>query len=42
MITRISESKPLTWDISCEGRYRFGRTKCNSNHWWNNYKYRCE
>ena len=42
IITRISESKTLTKDISCEVRYTFGRRKCNSNHWWNNYKSRCE
>ena len=42
MITEISESETVTKYMSCKCRYRFARTKCNSNHGWNNYKCRCE
>ena len=42
MITEINESKTLAKDISWECKYRVDRTKCNSNHWWNNYKCWCD
>ena len=42
MVTRTNESKPLTKDISCECKCKFGGKKCNSNQWWNNDKCRCE
>ena len=40
MNKRITESKALTKDISCE--YRFHERKCNSDQWWNNDKCQCE
>ena len=42
MITRTNESKTLTKHMSCECKCKFDRTKCNSNKWWNNNKFRCE
>ena len=42
MITGINESKALTKHISCECKCKFDGTKCNSNQWWNNDKYRFE
>ena len=42
MTTRINESKILTKRILCECKYRFDGKKCNSYHWWNNYKCECE
>ena len=42
MITGINESKTLAKDISCECKFKFDGTKCKSNQWWNNDKYRCE
>ena len=42
MITGINESKTLTKHISCQCKCKFDGTKCKSNKWWNNDKYRCE
>ena len=42
MITGINESKTLTKHISCQCKRKFDGTKCKSNKWWNNDKYRCE
>ena len=42
MITGITESKTVAKDISCECKYEFDGTKCNSNQWWNDDKCRCE
>ena len=42
MITGINDLKTLTKHISCECKCRFDRRKCNSDHWWNKDKYRCE
>ena len=43
IITGINESKTLTKHISCKCKCRFyGKTKSNSNQWWNNDKCRCE
>ena len=42
MMTGINESKTLTKHISCECKCRFDGRKCNSGHWWNNDKCRCE
>ena len=42
MMTGINESKTLTKHISCECKCRFDGRKCNSGHWWNNGKCRCE
>ena len=38
MIRGINESKKLTKHISCECKYKFDRTKCKSNQWWNSDK----
>ena len=42
MITGMNESKTLTKHISCQCKCKFDETKCKSNKWWNNDKYRCE
>ena len=42
MITGTNESKTLAKHISCECKCKFDGTKCNSNQWWNNDKYRFE
>ena len=42
MITGTNESKTLTKHISCECKFKFDGTKCNSNQWWNNDKCRFE
>ena len=42
MITGISGWKTLTKHVSCEYKYNFDGTKCNSNQWWNNHKCWCE
>ena len=42
MITGINESKTLTKHFSCEFKCRFDETKCNTNQWRNNDKWRCE
>ena len=42
MITGINDLKTLTKHISCECKCRFDGRKCNSDHWWNKDKYRCE
>ena len=42
MITGINKSKTSTKHISCECKGKFHERKCNSNHWWNNDKCRCE
>ena len=42
MITGINESKTLTKHISCQCKCKFDGTKCKSNKWWNNDKYRYE
>ena len=31
MITEVDESKTLTKHMSCECKFKFDRTKCNSN-----------
>ena len=38
IVTGISESKILTKHTSCECKYRFNGTICNSDQWWNNDK----
>ena len=38
MITGINESKTSTKHLSCEFKYKFDGTKCNSNRLWNNNK----
>ena len=42
MITGINDLKTLTKHISCECKCRFDGRQCNSDHWWNKDKYRCE
>ena len=42
MITGTNESKTLTKHISCECKFKFDGTKCNSNQWWNNDECRFE
>ena len=39
MITWINESKTLTRYKSCECKWKFHDSKCNSNQMWNNSKY---
>ena len=40
---RNNSKKNISVYISCECKYKFDGTKCNSNQWWNNYKcqYEC-
>ena len=38
----MNESKILKQHISCEYKCKFDGRKCNSDQWWNNYKYRVE
>ena len=42
MITGINESKTLTKHISCESKWRFDESKCNSDQCWNTDKCWCE
>ena len=42
MIASINESKTLTKHLSCECKYKFDETKCNSNQWWNDDKCQCQ
>ena len=40
MVTVINESKTLSRHISCKCKCKFHGIEFNSNHWWNNDKYR--
>ena len=42
IIIEINQSKTLTKHISCKSKYKFDKTKCNSNQWCNNDKCWCE
>ena len=42
MITNKNEAKPMTKHISCDCKFKFSSTKCNSNQKWNNKKCQCE
>ena len=42
MIKWINELKALTKHISCEYKYKFDITKCNSDQWSNNDECQCE
>ena len=42
MITNKSETKATTKEISCDCKWKFNSTTCNSNQKWNNKTYQCE
>ena len=42
MIIGINELKNITRHISCKSKCKSNGRKCNSDHWWNNNKFRCE
>ena len=41
MTITANKSKTLRKHTSCNCRWKFDVTKCNSNQKWNNYKYKC-